>query len=152
MKLEDELKMSRFRDDFQRVYLNIVFTGNYLQARMQQDLKRYNLTPPQFNVLRILRGQNGLPMGAFEIQSRMIHRTSNVTRIIEKLIDKSLVTKKNNSDNRRMLDVLITKKGLQVINDADDIAQKAFEDISAAITEEQAREMADGLDAIRNIA
>lgn len=151
MKLEDELKMSRFKDDFQRVYLNIVFTGNYLQARMQQDLKRYNLTPSQFNVLRILRGQSGSPMGAFEIQGRMIHRTSNVTRIIEKLIDKGLVTKKSNTDDRRMLDVLITNAGLEVINVADDIAQKAFDDISTAITQEQAKEMADRLDAIRNI-
>ncbi|KAA5536208.1 MarR family transcriptional regulator [Taibaiella lutea] len=152
MKLEQELRMSRFRDDFQRAYLNIVFTGNFLQSKMQQDLKKYNLTPPQFNVLRILRGQNGIPIGAFAIQDRMVHRTSNVTRIIEKLIDKKLVTRKNNPDNGRIVDILITKAGLKVINEADSIAQKAINDISNVLSEEQAREMADWLDAIRNIA
>jgi DNA-binding MarR family transcriptional regulator len=152
MKLEEELRMPRFRDDFQRAYLNIVFTGNFLQAKMQQDLKKHNLTPPQFNVLRILRGQNGIPIGAFAIQDRMIHRTSNVTRIIEKLIDKKLVTRESNPDNRRLVDILITKAGLEVINEADSTAQKAFDDIRNVLSEDQAREMADWLDAIRNIA
>lgn len=152
MKLEQELRMSRFRNDFQRAYLNIVFTGNFLQAKMQQDLKKYNLTPSQFNVLRILRGQNGIPIGAFAIQERMIHRTSNVTRIIEKLIDKKLVTRNSNPDNRRMVDILITETGLDMINEADCIAQKAFDDISNALSEDQAKDMADWLDAIRNIA
>jgi len=152
MKLEEELRMSRFSDDFQRAYLNIVFTGNFLQAKMQQDLKKYNLTPPQFNVLRILRGQNGVPIGAFAIQERMIHRTSNVTRIIEKLLDKNLVTRKSNPDNRRMVDILITEAGLEVINDADCISQKAFNDLGKVLSEDQAKEMADWLDAIRNIA
>jgi DNA-binding MarR family transcriptional regulator len=99
-----------------------------------------------------LRGQNGAPIGAFAIRERMIHRTSNVTRIIEKLIDKKLVTRESNPDNRRMVDVLITEAGLHVINEADSIAQKAFNDISKILSENQAKEMADWLDAIRSIA
>lgn len=149
MNLQDELKMTGFKDEFQRAYLNIVFTGNYLQAKMQQELKIFNLTPPQFNVLRILRGQHNTPMSAMAIQERMIHRTSNVTRIIEKLVDKKLVTRKNRLDNRRMVDVLITEEGLRIINSADEIANNALRSLSDKLTEEQARDMAGWLDAIR---
>lgn len=149
MNLEQELKMQRFSNEYQRAYLNIIFTANYLQAKMQQNLKVFNLTPPQFNVLRILRGQKGCPMNALAIQERMIHRTSNVTRIIEKLVEKDLVTKESRPDNRRMIDVLITTKGLALINNADDIAIQAYKELEASLSIEEASKLGDWLDAVR---
>jgi DNA-binding MarR family transcriptional regulator len=152
MKLEEELKMQQFTDHFQRAYLNIIFTANWIEDRMQQDLKQYKLTAPQFNVLRILRGQKGKPISAFGIQERMIHRTSNVTRILEKLVEKGLVNRVNNAVNRRMIDVTLTEKGLTLINETDRLAQESYRLISGVLSEQEARKLGDWLDKIRDAA
>ncbi len=103
MRLEEELKMHQFTNNFQRAYLNIVFTANWLNSNTHKQLKPFNITTPQYNVLRILRGQKGIPMNVFAIQERMTHRMSNVTRIIEKLVDKNLVSRNDNKENKRMV-------------------------------------------------
>lgn len=119
---------------------------------MQQKLKHYNITTPQFNVLRILRGQKGKPMSAFAIQERMIHRTSNVTRILEKLVEKQLVTRESSTVNRRMIDVKLTDAGLQLINSMDAVALENYTQMAGAITEAEAGLMGDWLDRIREQA
>lgn len=151
MKLEDELKMQQFTDNFQRAYLNIVFTANWMTASMQQKLKHFNITAPQFNVLRILRGQKGKPMSAYAIQERMIHRTSNVTRILEKLVEKNLVTRENSTVNRRMIDVKLTEEGLRLINSTDCVAVETYHQMSAVLTEEEAAQIGDWMDKLREI-
>jgi len=151
MNLEQEIKMQSFSNDFQRAYLNLIFTANYLEATMQQRLKQYNLSPPQFNVLRILRGQKGTPMSALAIQERMIHRTSNVTRILEKLVEKKLVTRENKPDNRRMIDVLITEKGLELVHRASETADDVIRILEIALQAENAKNLGDWMDAIRNV-
>lgn len=149
MKLEDELKMQHFTDNFQKAYLNILFTGNWLEAGMQKNLKVFNITTSQYNVLRILRGQKGQPMSAFAIQERMLHRTSNVTRILEKLVEKELVTRESKSSNRRMIDVMLTTKGAELLQATDDIARESHLRFAKNLTEEQAEQMSDWLDNIR---
>lgn len=149
MKLEDELKMQQFADNFQRAYLNIIFTANWMEANMQQKLKQYNLTAPQFNVLRILRGQKGKPMSAYAIQERMIHRTSNVTRILEKLVEKNLATRDSSPNNRRMIDVKLTEEGLNLINSTDEMARSAQVDMAMALSADEAGILGDWLDKIR---
>lgn len=151
MKLDDELKMHQFIDNFQKAYLNIIFTGTWIETRMQQQLKEYNITAPQYNVLRILRGQKGVPMSAFAIQERMIHRTSNVTRILEKLVEKKLVTRDSCSKNRRMIDVKLTAEGLKLLNDTDDLVTHNYQEIAAVLSSGEALQLSDWLDAIRTI-
>ncbi len=151
MNLEQEIKMQRFTNEFQRAYLNVIFTANFLETRTHQQLKQFNLTPPQFNVLRILRGQKGQPMSALAIQERMIHRTSNVTRILEKLVEKKLVTRENKPDNRRMIDVLITEKGLELLNEASVLVDNLVGIMESALSEDQARQLGDWMDAVRNV-
>lgn len=151
MKLEEELKMQKFSDNFQRAYLNIIFTANWMEASMQQQLKQYNITAPQFNVLRILRGQKGNPMSACAIQERMIHRTSNVTRILEKLVEKNLVTRDSSPNNRRMIDVKLTEEGLELINSTDDLAKAVNAKLAAVLSDDDARNLGDWLDKIREV-
>lgn len=149
MKLEDELKMQHFTDNFQKAYLNILFTGNWLESKMQKKLKSFNITTPQYNVLRILRGQKGQPMSAFAIQERMLHRTSNVTRILEKLVEKDLVTRESKSSNRRMIDVMLTPKGAELLRATDDMANEGHLQFAKNMTEADALQMSDWLDSIR---
>jgi DNA-binding MarR family transcriptional regulator len=150
MKLEEELRMQQFTDNFQRAYLNIIFTANWMEANMQQNLKPFNLTAPQFNVLRILRGQKGKPMSAFAIQERMIHRTSNVTRILEKLVEKKLVTRDSSPNNRRMIDVKLTDEGLALINSTDAMAKGMLDKLTLVLSDNEARNLGDWLDKLRD--
>lgn len=151
MNLEQEIKMQKFSNEFQRAYLNVIFTANFLELKMQQQLKQFNLTPPQFNVLRILRGQKGSPMSAQAIQERMIHRTSNVTRILEKLVEKKMATRENRPDNRRMVDVLITEKGLEIIAAASEVADAFLKVMETALDIEDAKQLGNWMDNIRNV-
>ena len=89
----------------------LIRTGHWLTDRVSQELKGFDITEPQFNVLRILKGQHGKPLAVQEIQKRMIQRTSNVTRILDKLLKKDLVTRQECPSNRRKMDIAITPAG-----------------------------------------
>ena len=96
-------------------YLSAVYqvikTGHWITDMVGQELKEFGITEPQFNVLRILQGRKGVPITVLEIQEKMVQRSSNVTRIIDKLLEKGLVDRKECPDNRRKMDITITFKG-----------------------------------------
>jgi DNA-binding MarR family transcriptional regulator len=96
-----------------------MYTQNILSERFNELLKPYDLSPEQFNVLRILRGQKGEPANMCVIQERMIARTSNTTRLVDKLLLKGLVTRKICADNRRKMDIGITTEGLSLLAQLD---------------------------------
>ncbi len=98
-----------------RTVLNIMYTQNVLSERFNEILKAYDLSPEQFNVLRILKGQNGKPTNMCVIQERMIAKTSNTTRLVDKLLLKELVTREICPDNRRKMEIAITEKGLELL-------------------------------------
>jgi DNA-binding MarR family transcriptional regulator len=82
-------------------------------------LKPYEISGEQYNVLRILRGQKGNPANMCAIQERMLAKTSNTTRLVDKLLLKELVTREVCPENRRKIEVLITPKGLNVLKELD---------------------------------
>jgi hypothetical protein len=94
-----------------KTVINILHTQNMLVESFNEILKPFELSVEQFNVLRILRGQNGNPTNMCLIQERMISKTSNTTRIVDKLVAKALVTREICPHNRRKMEVLITAKG-----------------------------------------
>ncbi len=98
-----------------RVIINIWATQNFIAERLNEILKPFEISAEQFNVLRILRGQKGKPCNMFLIQERMISKTSNTTRLVDKLLIKNLVTRNVCPANRRKIEVLITSKGLALL-------------------------------------
>ncbi len=98
-----------------RVIINILATQNFIAERLNEILKPFEISAEQFNVLRILRGQKGKPCNMFLIQERMISKTSNTTRLVDKLLIKNLVTRNVCPANRRKIEVLITSKGLALL-------------------------------------
>jgi DNA-binding MarR family transcriptional regulator len=150
MKLEDELQMPAFADDYQKAYLNIIFTANWLDALTKKRLKPFNLTAPQYNVLRILRGRKGVPISAFAIQERMVHRSSNITRILDKLVTKGLAQRNECNQNRRKIDITITDKGLALLNNADHAVEKSYGKIKTVLNPQQAALLSDLMDIIRS--
>lgn len=119
MSLEEELKQSKFANEHQKVLVNILFTGSWLNGKNNSFLKKYNLSPEQFNVLRILRGSHPKPMRLADIAERMIEKNSNCTRLVEKLRQKKFVDRQLCESNRRQVDISITPQGLKLLTDID---------------------------------
>jgi DNA-binding MarR family transcriptional regulator len=97
--------------------LNVLYAQNVINEKFNEVLRPYDLSGEQFNVLRILRGQKGNPANMSVIQERMIAKTSNTTRLVDKLLLKKFVTRKVCLENRRKIEVLITQKGLLVLEE-----------------------------------
>lgn len=111
MKLEEEIKQSYFDSEHQKAILNIMVTNNWISSNQTKLLKNFDLTPPQYNVLRILRGAKGKPMMLSDISSRMLDKMSNATRLVEKLKQKGLVDRELCEFNRRQVDISLTIEG-----------------------------------------
>lgn len=117
MKIEDIIKTNSPLAIGKRTILNILYTQNIIGEKFNEVLKNYDLSPEQFNVLRILKGQNGNPTNMCVIQERMIAKTSNTTRLVDKLLLKELVTREICPDNRRKMEIAITEKGRDLLNE-----------------------------------
>ena len=115
MKIEDVIKTTTILNNSKRIILNVLYAQNVINEKFNEVLRPYDLSGEQFNVLRILRGQKGNPANMSVIQERMIAKTSNTTRLVDKLLLKKFVTRKVCLENRRKIEVLITQKGLLVL-------------------------------------
>jgi DNA-binding MarR family transcriptional regulator len=115
MKIEEILKSSIPMDNSKKIILNVLYTQNVITENFNEILKPYEISGEQYNVLRILRGQKGNPANMCVIQDRMLAKTSNTTRLVDKLLLKAYVTRKVCSENRRKIEVLITQKGIDLL-------------------------------------
>jgi len=120
MRLEDEIKSTKFESETHKAHVNILFTSAWLRSRVQPILKRGGLTHEQFNVLRILRGQSPEAICMMDIASRMLERNSNVTRIVEKLLAKNLCTRLRSQQDKREVRIAITQAGLDLLTRIDE--------------------------------
>lgn len=123
MKIEDVIKSSIPMSASKRAVLNLMYTQKLLSDQVQGILKPFDISSEQFNVLRILRGQKGNPANMNLIQERMIAKTSNTTRLVDKLLAKELVTRKVCPANRRKIEVGITQKGLGLLLELDPLVE-----------------------------
>ncbi|MDP4839686.1 MAG: MarR family transcriptional regulator [Algoriphagus sp.] len=114
-KIEEAIKQSEFKDSYNKVVVNLLYTHSYLVNFQTAVLKPMDLSPEQYNVLRILRGHQGKPATIAAIQERMLNTMSNASRLVDKLKIKGLVKREECLENRRKVDVLITDKGLQLL-------------------------------------
>ncbi len=119
MKLEDEIKQSTFRNEYHKLAVNIIFTHSWLMSKIYELLDEYDLTPQQFNLLRILRGQYPHPASITLLKERMLDKMSDASRLVERLLSKGLVERKICPKDRRKVDVIISKKGLKVLDKID---------------------------------
>lgn len=119
MKIEEIIKSKSALNIEKRTVLNIMYTQNVIADKFNELLKSFDLSAEQFNVLRILRGQKGKPANMCIIQERMIAKTSNTTRLVDKLLLKGLVNREVCEINRRKMEVTITEKGLQLLEELD---------------------------------
>jgi DNA-binding MarR family transcriptional regulator len=148
MILEKEIRQTTFKDEFQKAMLNILYTGGWINSITNKFLKNYNLTPQQFNILRILRGQYPQPVSIQILMERMLDKMSNASRLVEKLRVKELIERKECSKDRRKVDVMITNKGLGLLAQIDENIN-AMDDKFKNISAKEAKELNKILDNFR---
>ncbi|HSH66062.1 MAG TPA: MarR family transcriptional regulator, partial [Bacteroidia bacterium] len=119
MILEKEIFQDNFKSNKHKAILNIFYTYNWLYEKHVRELKPYDLTVQQFNILRILRGQYPKPASIKLLKQRMLDKMSDVSRLVEKLRIKGLVERTTCSNDRRNVDVKITEKGLELLSKFD---------------------------------
>lgn len=149
MKIEDEIQQSAFKSEYHKAYINMIYTSNWLEQEQSNLFKPFGVTLPQYNVLRILRGQYPKPATVSLLIERMLDKTSNASRIVDKLEAKGLVTRKQCPNDRRTVDVLITDKGLALLKEMDDLDGGTKTGISN-LTEQETIELNRLLDKIRD--
>jgi DNA-binding MarR family transcriptional regulator len=148
MKIEDEIQQRTFQSEYHKLHINLVFTANWLQFRQSVAFKEFGLTLPQFNVLRILRGQHPKPATVNLLIERMLDKTSNASRIVDKLEAKALVTRTVCPSNRRAVDILITEAGLALLQRMDAVVSDATLGLQN-LTEQEAAQLNALLDKLR---
>jgi len=125
--IEDEIKQSRFADPAEKALVNLIYTTNVFQARTEQLLKSYDLTLQQYNILRILRGQQGRAISLLEVKGRMLDRNPDVSRIVDRMVRKGVVDRQVCPTDRRQADLTITARGLELLGRIDPYIDRGFE-------------------------
>ncbi len=147
MSLENELKQ-KFRNEPQKAILNILYTSYFIQDRMNTLFKQYDITRQQYNVLRILRGQHPGHASVNLIRERMLDKMSDASRIVERLRLKELVVRKNAEKDKRAVEVTITDRGLELLQEMEKPVED-FESLLRNLGEEETRQLNNLLDKVR---
>lgn len=147
MKIEDEIKQQKFKTPHQKAVINLIYTTSWMQGKQKEIFKTFNITVQQFNILRILRGQHPNSTSATEIKSRMLDKNSDVSRLLDRLLAKNVITKRVSPNDKRAADVNLTDEGLELLK-AIDKKQHQIDNV-LLLSEEEALMLSDLLDKCR---
>lgn len=148
MGIAEDIKQKKFRSEFSKAIVNLIYTNSWLNQKHVSLFKPFGLTTPQFNILRILRGQHPEPSTVNLLIDRMLDKSSNASRIIDKLEEKGLVVRKQCKGDRRAVDVYISEKGLSLLIELDK-EMDSWEEGSKSLTEAESKTLNQLLDKIR---
>lgn len=148
MGIEEDIQSTNFEDNYHKMVINLAYTSGWINNHMRPEFEKFNLTQQQFNILRILRGQYPKPATINLLKERMIDKMSDASRIVDRLVQKNLVSRCTNSRDRRAVDIRISDEGLEVLKKMDgSIKTKDF--FKENLTEEEAGQLSDLLDKMR---
>jgi MarR family transcriptional regulator, 2-MHQ and catechol-resistance regulon repressor len=148
MEIGQSIRQSKFRNEHQKAMINVLFTYGWLMERVKNHFKEYDITPQQFNILRILRGSNPNPLTVLDLKERMLDKNCDASRIIERLVTKALVKKKICTADKRRVDISITPKGLKLLESVDE-SNDRIDALLNGLSESEAAELNRLLDKIR---
>lgn len=148
MSIRNEIKQQRqFRNEHQKATVNILFSANWLMEQIKKFLQAEDITPQQYNILRILRG-SGAPLSTLQIRERMLDKMSDTSRIVDRLLKKGLVEKKTSQADKRLVDVTISADGLELLERLD-TQNDSLDGIVSQLSAEEARVLNSLLDKMR---
>ena len=148
MGIDKDIRKATFRNGYNKAMVNILFTNNWMLERIKTFVKTADITPQQYNILRILRGADQ-PLSTLQIREKMLDKMSDTSRIVERLVAKGLVQKSVSGKDKRLVDVTITSQGQHVLNNLDD-RNYELDGILQSLTEEEAEQLSNLLDKLRN--
>lgn len=148
MRIGKEISQDKFKNEHQKMLINILFTSSWLSSRHAISLKPFDISTQQYNILRILRGQYPKPATVNLLIERMLDKNSNASRLVEKLRLKKLVERAICQEDRRAVNVVITKKGLDLLSELD-IYETEFLKSLNNLSTEQAEQLNVLLDSLR---
>jgi DNA-binding MarR family transcriptional regulator len=149
MKIEKAINQKAFKNPHQKAHINVLYTASWLSQQNAKVLKPFQISWQQFNILRILRGMAPQPATVKLLTERMIDKTSNASRLVEKLKKKGLVERVNCEKDRRRVNVSITQEGLNLLDRASAAVDESLAELAASIGSEEAEMLNDLLDKMR---
>ena len=147
MSLDKDIHSSKFRNEYHKAIVNIIFTNNWIMERTKEIFERADITSQQYNILRILRGAKE-PLSTLQIRQRMLDKMSDTSRIVDRLLKKELVKKVVCITDKRLVDVTITSKGLDLLTELDKYNDE-LDNVLCSISEEEVCTLNQLLDKIR---
>ena len=147
MGIEKDIQQQSFRNEYQKATVNIIFSAGWLNERIKGLLDPEGITPQQYNILRILRGSK-TPLSTLQIRERMLDKMSDTSRIVERLQKKGVVEKKVCPADKRLVDVVISKKGMLLLEKLDR-KNTELDSLLHSLTPEEAKTLNGLLDKMR---
>jgi len=136
---------SKFPNEKIKALINIKYTANWLDGCGNEILKPYKISVQQYNILRILRGAKKA-ITVTTVKERMVQKSPNSTRLMDKLCDKNLIERTRCENDRRVVYVKISRKGLELL---ENINNSEFDNQMKNLTESEAKKLNSLLDKIR---
>ena len=137
MTLEKDINQQVFRSEYQKAIINLIYTFNWVNEKINRRFEPFDITQQQFNILRILRGA-GQPLSTLQIRQRMLDKMSDTSRIVDRLVKKGMVKKSISREDRRLVDVLLTDKGKKLLQSMD-VMNEEMESIFKYLSDEEAK-------------
>ncbi len=145
----EAINQKQFKSEHQKAHINLMYTASHLNLLSNAAVKKFELTLPQFNILRILRGMHPEPGSIKELTERMIDQRSNASRLVDKLLAKKWVERKHCPEDRRQVNIKITKKGLQVVEKASQEIENLGDNFFSNLTKKELQILNNLLDKVR---
>lgn len=149
MKLSELIKQDHFASPAQEAMLNVMVTSSWLLGEMAATMAPYGMTPAQYNVLRILRGSHPETLTCSAIGERLLDRTPDVTRLLNRLERAGLVHRERAEHDRRVVEVGITEKGLDLLARMQDDIRAAQDRVTRHLSADEHRQLIDLLERLR---
>ncbi|MEY4812724.1 MAG: MarR family transcriptional regulator [Chitinophagia bacterium] len=149
MGIEQDIQQASFRNEFQKMGINLLFTANWLNEQIGKILSEEGVTQQQYNILRILRG-SATPLSTLKIRERMLDKMSDTSRIVDRLIAKELVVKNTCEKDKRLVDITLSPKGLDLVDQLDQFNDR-IDALLKGINETEAATLNQILDKIRTV-
>lgn len=149
MKIEKAIRQTSFSSSYQKVLINLIYTGNWIRDEQVKIFKQFDLLPQHYNVLRIIKGHMPEPIAPKDIKEVLIDKAGDLTRLIDKLAKKGYVKRNLCPSNRRQMDISMTDKGYELLRTIEAPLQAFTDQLAANLTPEQAEALSDLLDHVR---
>ena len=149
MGIEQDIQQTKFRNDYQKGLVNLIYTHGFVTEKLKSIFSRSDITSQQYNILRILRGA-GKPLSTLELRKRMLVKMSDTSRLVDRLILKDFVKKITCTKDKRLVDISITAAGLKLLTHLEKYNEE-MDELLQPLTQEEVLMLNTLLDKIRTL-